>query len=558
MAANFVNGGKRGVQQGLSVDVLARFAEETGIRLEYVEAENYMEAIRMTEAGETDITAMVVRYPDSENFYKIVLSEPYLETEIMMLHSKKADIMQSTDYTVAEVNGYPTLELEPGVVHMDFDKPSECLLAIRTGQADTMYCNNYTGTDFIQRYENRELIALPLDIEVQFRFGVSEKDGDILTGLLNRTIVSLDKEIINKSLGVNRIDSKYTIGDFVYFHPFEIISVMLGVTFLGILILVIYTRTKGQQTVSLQGYTKSYSMLADTVGGAGLNYDCIRDTMTVFGKYADTIAMPAEIRNFSAYLGREDREISLTKEQLEQMIEDGMTGNAYDRELECKVVGGEWQHYRLVYSVLSTDAAYRKPLRVVGYLTNAEEAYKEKENLMHLGMYDKLTTLYNRSGAEKAIRKHAKEEGGTNKDVLLMMDIDYFKNINDTKGHVCGDDVLMNVGHCLKRIFRKDDILCRWGGDEFFLYLTGAANHIDLIEKRCAALQWTMKGYHYEGEAIPITFSIGGAVVGAHSVKETMKLADKALYHVKEQGRDGIYIISAKEAAKMYDGEEGV
>ena len=94
-------------------------------------------------------------------------------------------------------------------------------------------------------------------------------------------------------------------------------------------------------------------------------------------------------------------------------------------------------------------------------------------------------------------------------DILLVIDVDCFKEFNDRYGHDCGDSVLTYMGQNLRGIFRRDDILCRWGGDEFLLYLFDAASHKEQIEERCRHLREAMKEYQYEGRTLSVTLSIG-------------------------------------------------
>lgn len=529
--------------QGLSVDILEKFGSRTGLKIEYIEAENYRESIRMTEDGETDITAVAVEYSYSENLHKIHVSETYLEAQMMMLYNKGIELSEEKKHSVAEIDGYPNFSSSENVSYMFFDTLDDCILAVRSYQADMMYCDIFTGMIRIRQYKNRDLCSFPINTEKQFKFGISQTENPVLEKMLNETITGMNRKEINESLTHNRGNDIFTLGDFLYYYFFEVICVVLTAAALIVMVFVEYTRIKSRQSIAQQGYAQSYSMLADAFGEAAFSYDYIEDKMTIFGKYGDKLSMPSVIENFSAYLEDEQREISLTKEQLEHMLRKGMLGEVYDINLECKLRTGEWEHFRLVFSVTVTDESYKRPICMVGCLINIEEDYKEKKRLLYIGMYDKLTGLYNRMGGDEAIKK-LQEEGSRKDDMLLIVDVDFFKNFNDIYGHQCGDDVLMYVGNQLRTVFREDDILCRWGGDEFLLYLIGAGKRVDVIERRCAALKNIMKQYEFEGRRIPVTLSIGGVVVGGKSIEETFQAADKALYAVKEAGRDSAFIAS--------------
>jgi len=153
------------------------------------------------------------------------------------------------------------------------------------------------------------------------------------------------------------------------------------------------------------------------------------------------------------------------------------------------------------------------------------------EELEDLSRRDPLTRLFNR----RALGNVTGQRG----DLLLLVDIDHFKQINDTHGHDMGDKVLMSVGRRLNQALRGQDIAVRWGGEEFLIII----RHIEpcdvtaVIEKLRAVLHHTpMKG-------INITVS-GGAVLLSSAVRhwqQAIKQADELLYRAKQQGRAQIH-----------------
>lgn len=534
--------GTNGNSRGLAADILGRFEQETGITIEYMEAANYREAVGMVEAGQADLAAVMVGYETFEGTNRLELTEPYLNAQMLLLHNKDVDISDLEQYDMAEVAGYPPFSNNPRISHLVFATPKDCILAVRSGHADLMYCDIFTGMSYLSRYENRDLVSTPINTEMQFSFGISPEESPVLKELLNQTIRQMSRGDINKSLTYNRMPETYSLGDFVYYYPFEIIIISLVIGFMIVAAYINYVRIKNRHSIAQQGYVKSYCLLADTFGEVGMEYSYIEDRMQLFGKNADKLSMPSQIEGFSSYLETGEKGISLTRRQFEKMLEDGMYGKAYDIELKCRLQDGKWQHFRLIFSVTATNESYERPVSMVGCLMNIEEQYREKKRLLHLGMKDALTGLFNRAGVEAEIGKHLKSGENIGEDVLLVMDVDYFKNFNDTYGHACGDDVLVKVSDVIKKTFRKEDIFCRWGGDEFLLYLVGAARHINLVEEKCSILQETMKKYQFEGKEIPVTLSIGGAVVSENSLEETFQKADKALYIVKKKGRDSLHI----------------
>lgn len=530
-----------GTYRGLIIDLLEKLAQNTSLSLEYIEAANYEAAATLVEQGEADLM-LAVGYPQADNPYDIGMTKPYLNSQMLLLYNKNTELGKLTDFAAAEVKGYPLFSDNPKLSPMSFATPRDCLLAIRAGEADIMYCDMFSGMSYLQRYENRDLVSLPLDTTTLFSFGISPKETASLRPILNRLIEQTSREEINNSLTHNRLNNSYDLGDFVYHYPFEILCVSFILGFLVVLSFLTYLRIKNHQKMLSHGYLESYGMLADAFGDACFHYDYMEDRMTVFGTHADRLSMAPEIENFSVYLQSPEKEISLTKEQLERVFTKNGS-NSSSLEISCRLREGGWQHFELIYSVLSTDVSYQRPISIIGCLKNVEEKYREKERLIQLGFYDKLTGIFNRAGVEAELERYLKNAASMEEDILMILDVDFFKRFNDAYGHGCGDDVLAYIARQMKRIFTTKDILCRWGGDEFLLYFIGGASHMEQTKKKCHALQRALKGYQYEQKNIPVTLSMGGMVVGQHSLEEAFAGADRALYQVKENGRNGLHII---------------
>ena len=119
---------------------------------------------------------------------------------------------------------------------------------------------------------------------------------------------------------------------------------------------------------------------------------------------------------------------------------------------------------------------------------------------------------------------------------LLVIDIDDFKGVNDTFGHLAGDELLSNVARSLEEALASDDaIVARIGGDEFVAYLP----HADLVQAQRAALR--VNGQRCEGRAL-VTLSVGGALAGIDggTYESLFDAADRALYEAKRKGKDRV------------------
>ena len=172
---------------------------------------------------------------------------------------------------------------------------------------------------------------------------------------------------------------------------------------------------------------------------------------------------------------------------------------------------------------------------------------KLREELRHQAFHDTLTGLFNRRYLDETLSRelHMAERRGAQLCVV-MLDIDYFKQFNDSFGHGAGDKIIREFGRILREHLRKSDISCRYGGDEFVLILPDSS--IADTQERMEQIRTILRGLqkiHYGEEALGrITLSAGIAYMPDHGTTENelLQAADKALYSAKKAGRDRIVV----------------
>jgi two-component system, cell cycle response regulator len=165
------------------------------------------------------------------------------------------------------------------------------------------------------------------------------------------------------------------------------------------------------------------------------------------------------------------------------------------------------------------------------------------QRLQQLALTDPLTNLPNRRFANEHLeRQWALAQRNSSPLSCMMVDIDYFKQVNDTYGHKIGDDVLKQVAHALQLSVRKEDVVCRLGGEEFLVICSGLQTavfyrHAERLRQNIAELVFSDPA---SGKSFKLTISIGGASkTPAMSTSDMLlQLADKRLYTAKEKGRN--------------------
>lgn len=240
--------------------------------------------------------------------------------------------------------------------------------------------------------------------------------------------------------------------------------------------------------------------------------------------------------------GKTDIEIREDKENAKKAMQSDMelmrTGKGTNYIIEEKGENGS-EYLELIKRPVFDENG--KVNGIVAIINNITEMQSLRLELEKRSKTDQLTGLLNKQTTEELITSLLeKDHKKKSKGALLMIDVDKFKHVNDTYGHIAGDRVLMAIGNIIHESFKGMDIAGRIGGDEFMVYLRD-------IDSSSTALQLAAKISDRARHLFPdeplgkcISLSIGIALFPEHSknFEDLYRAADKALYYVKERGRD--------------------
>ncbi|NRD78290.1 GGDEF domain-containing protein [Bacillus sp. BRMEA1] len=177
----------------------------------------------------------------------------------------------------------------------------------------------------------------------------------------------------------------------------------------------------------------------------------------------------------------------------------------------------------------------------IGYFVIKNQKLVQK--MEEMALTDTLTGLNNRRYFDIYIEKAIPLSRKMNFPLLLLMiDIDYFKKINDNYGHLCGDQALKHIAGIMKRHVRETDVLIRFGGEEFSILLqeTDIKDGINIAERIRDTVRKTE--FIYEGTHVALTISIGLAIHNSEHIYMFLKKADQALYEAKANGRNQLVV----------------
>lgn len=195
-------------------------------------------------------------------------------------------------------------------------------------------------------------------------------------------------------------------------------------------------------------------------------------------------------------------------------------------------------------------------LRVtIGIARDISQQKQVVEHLQHFADHDALTGLYNRRHFEAELERVVERarRGRAEECALMFLDLDHFKQVNDTLGHAAGDRVLIEVAQHIKTHTRKSDLAARLGGDEFAILLYNITKEQALHAADTLRRALDETDFRYELASLDIGCSIGVTLIqpGTLSAKAVMEQADQACYQAKRAGRNLVRFFQAGDPASL-------
>lgn len=418
-------------------------------------------------------------------------------------------------------------------------------------KSDGTFVRTHTGMDNIEKTISQELRKKSVSEKAIRQIETSlESDDDIKTFVLKcdskeRVFISVADLNCNDWHIVN-----FAVSTSIASHSSAILrqTARVGVMLIILMVLsgIAIIRQMHKSDRRNKYENEKYAILARFSDTVLIQYDYRKDTLSVTpnaGKHfktdflqkrhylKDGMAMlgihPDDFPTFQKIVGNPRRNNIVYEENIRLT-------DRYDKYIWCSL------QYRYLYEG-------NQPVIFIGKITDISSQIEREELLREKSCIDGLTQLSNKISSEQRIREMI-DSGAPG--ILLMMDIDDFKQINDRYGHASGDETLSAVGAILQEIFRSDDVIGRVGGDEFLVYMVNT-NSFETGAYRAADVLRRLKAYSTE-HCVHVSSSIGIAINPFHgkTYEELFEAADHAMYHAKQLGKNRYYVADVAENEK--------
>lgn len=291
-----------------------------------------------------------------------------------------------------------------------------------------------------------------------------------------------------------------------------------------------------------------YEALIRTANISVFEYDPDRDVIC----FLDTHLEPTqEYQDYVEYIEQSPRLNVTQRSRYVQFLREMADGAL---ELECITPDGKIVQ-RYLNKIRLDDAESGKSSLLI-WVKDITAQWEREQHYAERSRRDALTRLYNRSAGKKLIRAYLDRKGPYETCGLMVIDVDYFKSVNDVYGHMFGDQVLVRFSALLQELFQEDAVIMRFGGDEFVVFFQNISNKV--LIRRAAELVREVRKLQFEEHEYTPTCSVGACYVPENAPEFTYEQlfqnADWALYQAKKNGRNRYAFC---DHLRRFEGQEG-
>lgn len=531
---------------GIAADILQAVMKNSGLKLQLVPTKSWQESINLAKQRQCDIFSLAMKTPERleyMNFTRPYVSFPFVvatrNTEIYIdnmapLKGKKLTMLKG--YASAELlgNEYPDIDI------IQVDSRLDGIRMVRNGQAFG-YVDALPPLASTIQQEGITDIRIAGKLDKNYELSIATRnDEPLLLGIMQKALNTVSPETIrsiyNKWLAIryeSRTDYSLLYKVIVAFVVMALVGLWRHIELFKI------NQTIEEKNRQLQQAYEKYFWLAE-------NMDDVIWVMNANGKFIYISPSVEKMRGYSVeemlMQGLNKIACEGSRQQVQDTLQAGLEAikrgetpqmQTLRIEQPCRDGSTVWTEVNARWVVDKKTGE----MRLIGLSRDITQAISYEKQLEKLALTDQLTGLYNRHKLDEMLVQQLELANRYDSTFAVMvLDIDHFKQVNDTFGHHVGDSTLVEFAHVMATSTRKTDIVGRWGGEEFLIIIP-QADKVSLPEM-AEKLRRNIEKHHFD-TVKQITASIGIAVQKpGEAVTSLLSRADDALYRSKQQGRN--------------------
>lgn len=309
-----------------------------------------------------------------------------------------------------------------------------------------------------------------------------------------------------------------------------------GVEYLNCILMDITQVKQAQEELRLT--MERHQIIMDQTNDIIFEWDIVKDTLAYSSNWAEKFGYRAISENVSTRIPKASHILPEDIPEFVRLLKDMGSGIPYG-EAEIRIANAE---SRYIWCRIRATAQFDHngiPIKAVGVILDIDSEKRLTQELIDKAERDSLTKLFNKAAARSRIQELLEKRNEPEQFAMLIIDMDNFKQVNDTRGHMFGDVVLTKITSQLQRLFRSEDIIARIGGDEFLVFVRYVSD-MEIIRRRAEKVIETFHNVLEEELDNRLSCSIGISCCPRDGMcyQDLFQACDQALYRAKQQGKD--------------------
>jgi len=507
----------KGEIKGVAVDVLKEIEKRTGLTFTYT----LLEKMGQFDSVYSDGTDILFGIPDQYARPNYKLSTPFMYSHTILYLNTDVNAQELKNKRFAATYGSALPEGIREDQAIYFQSREEAIKAVDSGLADFGYGNAYSLAFYTLQHGLRNIYTIPQGKEERAYRILFINDDPLLISIIEKALASFNPYELNNIIleATSQVERIITPSLVIGTYGKEIFTATFFI--IGLLIIALVIVLNSHKKLNFQ--RKKYMAISEVSNEYLFEYSSLHKTLHLSNKFKTL---------FSTQTTLKAAQNTLISTLASLPIEESEV-------IELNLPSGKMHTFLLSAIKVSKQRSGTKTW--IGKLLDISEEKAKQKHLENLAQKDGLTDLLNASTTRHQIEKRLTQKLPEERDFCILFDLDDFKAVNDSGGHLVGDRVLQTIGEIMLQTQSSTlDILGRVGGDEFCIYLIDVPSYETVISYCTSLLEIVRSRLQEEG----VTISLGVVEVQkGETYEELYTRVDNALYTSKANGKNRMEIM---------------